>query len=430
MNHEPFDEHLSWELRSLVENANPPPTLRPATGARVRHLPRPVILIGSVAAAVLAIAALLATTGSSGPSRQHVASEGSGGHATTTSEEGVVVPVSGLPGVTQTTIANGRSAPTTAPKKSGNPPGPVLVPPKTLPPSTPLSLTRYSLGDLIYFGITTGPDGNMWAVSWLDVARITPTGQVTKFPYRSSINSNGIPAAIVAGPDGNLWFTEWGGDKVGRITPSGTITEFQVPAGESITAGPDGALWFSEVPSGPANGGWATGKNGVGRITTSGQITTYPISENALGITRGSDGNLWFAETSGSKIGRITPAGAITEYPVQHASRGVTLGLDGNVWFQSGPGTAGIGRITPAGQIKEFDEVGGSSWATAITTGPDGNVWCVDQEAGVFRADTSGRVTTFRNSAGYGQQGIASGPGGTLWITDDKGVVVFTPPKG
>ena len=37
--------------------------------------------------------------------------------------------------------------------------------------------------------------------------------------------------------------------------------------------------------------------------------------------------------------------------------------------------------------------------------------------------------TTFRNSAGYGQQGIASGPGGTLWITDDKGVVVFTPPK-
>ena len=34
------------------------------------------------------------------------------------------------------------------------------------------------------------------------------------------------PFGITTGPDGNLWFTEYGGDKIGRITPSGTITEF------------------------------------------------------------------------------------------------------------------------------------------------------------------------------------------------------------
>ena len=209
-------------------------------------MPRPLILIGSVAAAVAAIAALLAA-GSSGPSRQHVASNGPSAGPTTTTDAGVgvVLPVPGQPGVTQTTIANGRSAPTSAPKKSGNPPGPVLVPPKTLPPSTPLSLTRYSLGDLIYFGITAGPDGNMWAVSWLDIARITPTGQVTKFPYRSSIDSNGIPAAITAGPDGNLWFTEPGLDRIGQITTGGTVTEFSAgitpgsaPAGSPSAAHP------------------------------------------------------------------------------------------------------------------------------------------------------------------------------------------------
>src|SRR5437588_6350752 len=53
---------------------------------------------------------------------------------------------------------------------------------------------------------------------------------------------------ITAGPDGNLWFIESNVNKIGRITPTGTVTEFDIPtAGDpsSITAGPDGNLWFS-----------------------------------------------------------------------------------------------------------------------------------------------------------------------------------------
>ena len=69
------------------------------------------------------------------------------------------------------------------------------------------------------------------------------------------------PVGITTGPDGNLWFTEHDGNKVGRITPDGTITEFAVPTangGQSgITAGPDNALWFTE------NAG-----NKIGRITS------------------------------------------------------------------------------------------------------------------------------------------------------------------
>jgi streptogramin lyase len=37
-----------------------------------------------------------------------------------------------------------------------------------------------------------------------------------------------MPFDVAAGPDGNLWFTEFGSDKIGRITPTGTITEFAV----------------------------------------------------------------------------------------------------------------------------------------------------------------------------------------------------------
>ena len=38
------------------------------------------------------------------------------------------------------------------------------------------------------------------------------------------------PCAIASGPDGNLWFTELAGDRIGQMTPAGTmITEFAVP---------------------------------------------------------------------------------------------------------------------------------------------------------------------------------------------------------
>jgi virginiamycin B lyase len=55
---------------------------------------------------------------------------------------------------------------------------------------------------------------------------------------------------MTTGPDGNLWFTEIGASKIGRITTSGSISEFVIPTASSgpfgITAGPDGNHWFTE----------------------------------------------------------------------------------------------------------------------------------------------------------------------------------------
>jgi streptogramin lyase len=60
---------------------------------------------------------------------------------------------------------------------------------------------------------------------------------------------------------------------VGRAV---TVQTFPVPSPASdlqqIVAGPDGALWFTEK-----------GANNVGRITTAGQITEFPIPNNASG---------------------------------------------------------------------------------------------------------------------------------------------------
>jgi virginiamycin B lyase len=48
----------------------------------------------------------------------------------------------------------------------------------------------------------------------------------------------------------------------------------------------------------------------IGRITTEGAITEFPLptagAQPAIIIT-GPDGNLWFSEFAGDRIGRITP---------------------------------------------------------------------------------------------------------------------------
>ena len=41
------------------------------------------------------------------------------------------------------------------------------------------------------------------------------------------------PFGITAGPDGAWWFTEYGSDKIGRMTTTGALTEYQLSAGAS-----------------------------------------------------------------------------------------------------------------------------------------------------------------------------------------------------
>ena len=92
-------------------------------------------------------------------------------------------------------------------------------------------------------------------------------GTITEF---STPTANSGPFGITAGPDGNLWFTEKATNLIGRITTSGKITEFPTPTANSgpvgITAGPDGNLWFTE-----------TATNKIGRITTGGAITEFTL---------------------------------------------------------------------------------------------------------------------------------------------------------
>jgi streptogramin lyase len=272
-------------------------------------------------------------------------------------------------------------------------------------------------------GIGLGPDGNMWCTVrplglplQPDVTRITPAGTITQFPL--SFPPFADPIEIKAGPDGNLWFPDAGAGDIGRITPTGVTTAFQIPTFNSepqgITLGSDGNLWFTEF----ANG---TGK--IGRITPVGTITEFSIptaNTNPKGIAAGPDGNLWFAERDRNKIGRITPSGIVTEFTLpapNSAPLRVTAGPDSNLWFTE-ENTSKIGRITPNGTITEFatPNVGPSD----ITTGPDGNLWytqIISHKIG--RITPTGSVSEFASPPLSGAPfDIAPGPDGTLWFTE------------
>ena len=84
------------------------------------------------------------------------------------------------------------------------------------------------------------------------MGNISPaTGVVTRV---LRTDAGGVTEGIAAGSDGNLWFTEPGTAQVGRVTPSGVVTEFATPTKSSqpwgIASGSDGNLWFTEpVPT-------------------------------------------------------------------------------------------------------------------------------------------------------------------------------------
>jgi streptogramin lyase len=194
-------------------------------------------------------------------------------------------------------------------------------------------------------GLTVGPDGNLWFTEPLHnkIVRATTVPAFTEYTVPTA---NSAPFAITLGPDNNLWFTEPAAtaNKIGVVTPTGTFREYPIPTpaanARAITAGPDGNVWFTELDG-----------RKIGRISATGTITEFAVP--SLGspgsITAGPDGNLWFVEPGAvNAIGRITPSGGISEYVIPTANSdptGITVGPDGNLWFTELSANK-IGRIS------------------------------------------------------------------------------------
>jgi virginiamycin B lyase len=295
-----------------------------------------------------------------------------------------------------------------------------------------VTITEFPGSAYAPIGIAAGSDGALWSTSESDVIYKTTTGGVTT-PYSNDIISGS--SVIAAGPDGNLWFIDFRG-AIGRITSAGVVTEFTKnlspggqPDNDGITAGPDGNVWFTENSS--VTNGVGVESDAIGRITPSGIITEFTagITPNAVlgAIATGPDGDLWFTEIlpgGGGGIGKINPkSGAVTEYQSPLLGRflgGIVAGSDGNIWFIDESNNA-IGKITTTGLVTEFSSgISPGAGLVGIAAGPDGNLWFTENTGNrIGRITTAGVVTEFSSNIApnSGLGGITAGPDDTLWFT-------------
>jgi streptogramin lyase len=146
---------------------------------------------------------------------------------------------------------------------------------------------------------TFGPDGNTW---FADGGMTKAIGRINVSTHAISEFSSGLSSTgvsrVIAGPDGNGWFVDKSvaTPAVGRITPSGVITEFPITtlsSGQFFNAanfGPDGGLWIGRYPS-PA---------GIARFDITTHVHTT-ISNSLSGlpgvIVAGPDLNMWTTDS-------------------------------------------------------------------------------------------------------------------------------------
>lgn len=172
------------------------------------------------------------------------------------------------------------------------------------------AVTEFAVPAIKIRAITVGPDGALWFTDARGkILRMTTEGTVTEFTIPTE---NSGPEGITTGPDGALWFTESLSGQIGRITTDGKISEFALPDPDAqplgITTAPDGALWFTEASCVRKRPSRCVIGNKIGRITTTGLVTEFAVPSDGSGphsITAGPDGALWFTEYYGGRVGRL-----------------------------------------------------------------------------------------------------------------------------
>jgi streptogramin lyase len=229
-------------------------------------------------------------------------------------------------------------------------------------------------GDAGAIGITGASDGNLYATNGFCTVFKVTSAQAISVLY--SMPSCQAPGFLTQGPDGALWVVLFadGANAIARFPLSGAAPNvYPLPHPDGcdsyacqIVSGPDGALWFTELSSGV-----------IGRITTAGAITEFPLHSGAIpeGITVGPDGALWFSDRT--LIGRITTSGTVTEYPLPNGgtdARGLATGVDGNMYFSA---SLAVGKVNTAGAIALYSAGGNGDSGDSIASGPNGNLFTV-----------------------------------------------------
>jgi len=281
---------------------------------------------------------------------------------------------------------------------------------------------RLPVPDAEPFDLAAGPDGSMWFTEFRAdmIGRISQSGVISQFKVPTP---GAEPYQITAGPQGSMWFTEYNTTKVGRVSRSGHVTEFQLPkptyGGTGIIGSAQGAVLVAD----PA--GFIDKISAAGAVTRT-QVPSAPGIPFA--ITQLPGGTVWLSELTGYyefsrhllsfRPGPGKPSRTVTLPDPLSNVVALAAGPGGTMWFADF-GASQAGELSPGGRIRFFGDRFPYGGISDIAPGPDGSIWLSEQNGLVARISPDGDVSELAlPSPASNPDAITAGPGRTVWITE------------
>jgi streptogramin lyase len=220
--------------------------------------------------------------------------------------------------------------------------------------------TLLATTDRSALSVTYDAQDNIWfGDSRGGIDMLPPAGGSPSFFGPSIVDTS----RLALGPDGLAWFASTGA--IGRVTTDGVVTSFPLPFIEfypaGMTLGPDGNMWFSAS----TDQGYE-----LVRVTPQGSVTTF-ASPGIGGLAAGPDGFLWGGAMQ--SLVQISLAGAVVAtYPTAtlQSPSALAFAADGSLWYGGG---GEIDRRGPAGDVTTYPLP--TLDVTALAIDPSGHVW-------------------------------------------------------
>jgi virginiamycin B lyase len=289
-------------------------------------------------------------------------------------------------------------------------------------PWTSRGFEEFPLANDIPVSIAVARDGAVWfTLESSEAIGLLRDGHIEKFPKGTeSIEPLGLAVDV----SGRAWYTEAPQRRISRVSADGAITSFGLATPVArlgrLAVGPDDAVWFAESTL------LSVTRLRDGRFTrhvVGALATTIAADAAPFGVAVASDGTVWATLPNADALLRIAPNGETAAFVVPTRQSGlsdIAIGSDGAVFFLETSANK-IGRFAD-GRFEEFNVPTQRAGLTALAVAPDGAVWFTELRGHRLGRLHRGTITEFDLPRADARPfGITVDAANNVWYTDLSG---------